>query len=86
MELLSSGFLVTYLVIKGTVGGILIFFPINFFNQGRPVAQLVERAPHIQRLCPRAADLGSISPVALCCMSFPLSLPCFLSTLQLSCK
>ncbi len=32
-----------------------------------------------------AADPGSIPPVVLCCMSFSLSLPCFLSTLQLSC-
>ncbi len=32
-----------------------------------------------------AAATGSIPPVALCCVSFPLSLPFFLSTLQLSC-
>ncbi len=43
-----------------------------------PMAQLVEQVPHIQRLCPRAADPGSIPPVVLCCMSFPLSLPCSL--------
>ncbi len=32
-----------------------------------------------------AADPGSIPPVALCCMSFPLSLPWVLSTLRLYC-
>ncbi len=57
----------------------------NNYDMGRPVAQSVEQAPHIQRLCPCAADLGSIPPVALCCMSFCLSFPCFLSTPQLSC-
>ncbi len=57
----------------------------NVQYMGCPVAQSVEQAPHVHSLCPCAADLGSIPPVALCCMSFPLSLPCFLSTLQLSC-
>ncbi len=49
---------------------------IKSIFKGCPVAQSVEQAPHIQRPCPRAADPGSIPPVALCCLSFPLSLPC----------
>ncbi len=50
------------------------------------MAQSVEQVPKYRGYVLAAADPGSIPPVALCCMSFPLSLPCFLSTLQLSCK
>ncbi len=47
---------------------------LKYEKRGRPVSQLVEQAPHTQRLCPRAADSGSIPPVVLCRMSPPCPL------------
>ena len=46
---------------------------------------VVEQAPHVQYKAIAAVDRVQILPVALCCMSSSLSLPPFLSTLQLSC-
>ena len=53
---------------------------------GRRLAQLVECAPHVPRLC--SGPGFDSRPGSLCCVSLPLSLslclpPCFLSYLQL---
>ena len=45
---------------------------------GHCLAQLVEQASHVQRLCPRCSRPEFASwPEALCCVSLPLSLILF---------
>ena len=47
-------------------------------GKGRRLGHWVERASHVQRLCPRGSGPGFQSwPGALCCVSLPLSLILF---------
>ncbi len=50
-----------------------------------PGGSVGKQAPHIQRLCAHRSGHGFDSTSGPCCLSFPLSFSCFLSTLQLSC-
>ncbi len=54
-------------------------------RMGRPVAQLVEQVPHIQKLCPRCSgNRVDFTCGPLLHVIPSLSFPCFLSTLQVS--
>ena len=59
---------------------ILSFFPVIIwcYSSSKLLAQLVERAPYVQRVCPRCSRPGFDSwPRSLCCLSLPNSLILF---------